>query len=125
MKKNVGDATNNSYFDAKIFKRYDIADIAALRSQIIEKITFKVNDELNKIGLHLIHIKLDSINDKKGFIKQLEQGYNAQKILALNTPEADDILAQLAKIDRQIEQNTQEREMLLKQKIALLVKHQK
>lgn len=107
----------------KIFKGQDVVDIAALRGQIIEKIAIEVNNELNKIGLYLINIKLDKINDKNGFIKQLEQGYNAQKVLALNTPEVDDLLSQLNSIDRQIERNTQERERLLKQKLALLVKH--
>jgi len=110
---------------SKMFKEQDIVDITALRNQIIEKTAVEVNKELNKIGMYLINIKLDKIKDKNGFIKQLEQGYNANKILALNTPEADDILAQLARIEQQIVQNTQEREMLLKQKLALLVKHQK
>lgn len=107
----------------KIFNEQDVVDIAALRGQIIEKVAIEVNNELNKIGLYLINIKLDKINDKNSFVKQLEQGYNTQKVLALNTPEVDDLLSQLNSIDRQIKQNTQERERLLKQKLSLLVRH--
>lgn len=108
---------------SKIFANQDVVEITALRSQIIEKTALKINTELNKIGLHLINIKLDKINDKKGFIKQLEQAYKTEKATTFNNLTTENLLPQLADIDKQIEQNTKEREILLKQKLTLLMKH--
>lgn len=107
----------------KIFEEQDVVEISTFKKkEIVEKIVYQINPALNEIGLELINIKVDSINDKEGIIKQLEQAYQTKKTLNFDTSLPKTLLVELADIDEKIEQNTLERKLLLKQKLELLVK---
>ena len=107
----------------ELIGEYDLVDLAVLRNQIIDKIATKVHSALNKLGMELKSIKIDSVKDKDGLIKQLEQIYSSKTVSDFNITTPSGLVNDLAKIEEAITLNAQERQKLIIQKVELLVKN--